>query len=62
MLDHIDHFFGYDYSGMGSVLTMWPPMFSPFTNITITPKSILGAAQAKVVTDSGELSNDDDIF
>ncbi len=40
---------------------MWPPMSSPFTNITIAPKSILGVAQAKVVTDSGELSNDDDI-
>jgi hypothetical protein len=46
---------------MGSVLTMWPPMSSPFTNIIIAPKSILGAAQAKVVTNSGELSNDDDI-
>jgi len=37
-------YFGYGYSGLGIVPAMLPPMFSPFTNITIAPKPILGVA------------------
>jgi hypothetical protein len=54
-------YFASGYDGMGSVLIMWAPMSSPFANITITPKPILGVAQIKVVVDNGEPSNDDDI-
>jgi hypothetical protein len=55
-------YFGYGYSGLGIVLAVLPPMSSHFTNITIAPNPILGVAQAKVVTDNGEPSDDDDIF
>ncbi len=55
-------YFGYGYIGLGIVLAVLPPMSSHFTNITIAPNPILGVAQAKVVTDNGEPSDDDDIF
>ncbi len=54
-------YFGYGYSGLGIVPAMLPPMSSHFTNITIAPNPILGVAQAKVVIDNGEPSDDDDI-
>jgi hypothetical protein len=55
-------YFGFGYSGMGSVPTMWLPMSSPFINITTTPKPIFGVAQAKVVIDNGECFTNDDIY
>jgi hypothetical protein len=53
-------YFGSSYSGIGSVLAMWPPIYSPFVNITTTPKLVLQVAQARVVIDHGEPLDDDD--
>jgi hypothetical protein len=53
-------YFGSSYSGIGSVLAMWPPISSPFVNITTTPKLVLQVAQARVVIDHGEPLDDDD--
>jgi hypothetical protein len=55
-------YFGYGYSGMGSVPTMWLLMFSPFVKITTTPKPIFRITQATVVINNGKALNDDDIY
>jgi hypothetical protein len=37
-------YFCSSYGGIGSSLVMWPPMSNPLTNITTSPKPILGVA------------------
>jgi hypothetical protein len=48
-------YFGYDYNGIRSVPTTWPPMFDPFVNITTPPKLVSRVAQARTVIDHGSL-------
>ncbi len=55
-------YFGYVYEGIMSVFTMWPPKSDPLTNPTTPPKLVLGIAQIGIVTDQGELLEDDDYF
>jgi hypothetical protein len=52
-------FFGFGYGGIGNVLTMWPPMFDPLINPTASPKLVSRIAQARIVTDHGESSDED---
>jgi hypothetical protein len=52
-------YFGFGYSGIGSVFIMWPPMSNPFANIMAPPKLVLGVAQIGVVTNHEEPLNED---
>ncbi len=52
-------YFGFGYRGIGSVPTMWPPMFDPLTNPTTPSKSISRITQARFVTDRREPSDEE---
>ncbi len=54
-------YFGSGYGGIGSVLTMWPPMSDLFVNDMSPLKLILEVAQVGIVPYYGEpLYEDDD--
>lgn len=38
---------------------MWPPMFNPLINPTTSPKLVSGIAQARIITDYKEPSDED---
>ncbi len=41
---------------------MWPPMFDPLANTMASPKLVSGITQAKIVTNCGEPSNEDEDY
>jgi hypothetical protein len=54
-------YFCFGHDGMRNVPTMWPQVFSPFTNITATLKLVSRVAQVGFVTNNEESWDDDDI-
>ncbi len=55
-------YFGFSYGGVGGVPTMWPPMSNPLANPMASPKLVSGIAQAKIVTNCEEPSNEDEDY
>jgi hypothetical protein len=54
-------YFGYSYGGIGSVPTMWPPMFDPLINPTTSSTPILKFAQTGIITNrNNPLDEDED--
>lgn len=55
-------YFGFGYGGIGSVHIMWPPISDPLINLIAPPKLVMGIAQAGIVTNCKELSNQNKDF
>jgi hypothetical protein len=51
-------YFGFGYGSIWSVPIMWPPISDPLSNLIAPPKLILGIAQAGIVTDHKEPSDE----
>ncbi len=55
-------YFDFGYGGIKSVPTMWPPISDPLINLIAPPKLVMGIAQAGIVTNCKELSNQNKDF
>jgi hypothetical protein len=51
-------YFGFGYGGIGSVPTMWPPIFNPLVNFITPLNQVLGIAQARIVTNCKDPSDE----